>query len=153
MGVVHPPLTPPSREGDSGVSCESYFFGDDVQNAFGVGENVVVPEADHAIAVGFDDFRSSGIGGAFSVLPTVEFDCDTQGTAGEVDDEVADLMLPGEFYAAKLLGAKARPQAFLGIGRVVAQVSREAGQSFHIQRRTPIPTLPQGEGLSIASRV
>ena len=42
--VVHPPLTPPSREGDLGfVSSDADFFQDRFDNAVGIGEDIVVP--------------------------------------------------------------------------------------------------------------
>jgi hypothetical protein len=37
------------------VSAEGDFLADGFQDAFGVGEDVVVPEAEDAVAVGFDD--------------------------------------------------------------------------------------------------
>jgi len=159
-GVVHPPLTPPSREGNSLVSGEGYLLCDHSQHAFGIAQNLIVPEPDDAVAVGFDDACAARVGRAFGVLPAVQLDSDAQAPAGEVGDETVNRKLPCEFYATKLAGAQMRPKPFLRFRRNVAQVSRNSGQSLFSQCGTPIPNplalravfdSPQGKGLSIAS--
>lgn len=148
--VEHPPLAPPSREGDSGfVSREADFFEDRFDYAVRVLQDVVVPEADHTLAVGFDDLGSPFVRQAVAVLPAVAFDGEAQGTAGKVDDEVADLVLARELDT-ELFRPRARPQAAFGIGHVSAQVAGEAGQSLFRHRGIPIPNpFPQGKGLLV----
>ena len=151
-GVVNPSPTP-SLEGRglSGVAGEVQFFEDRGEHAVGVLQHVVVPEADDAVAVGFDDLRSSIIGRAVSVLATIEFDGEARGAAGEVDHEGADRQLPRELDTAQLAGAQVRPKASFRVGHIVSQFARDAGQSFLHYGRTPIPNpFPQGKGLSVA---
>ena len=146
--VEHPPLTPPSREGDSGfVSREADFFEDCLHNPVGVLKNVVVPETDHTVAVGFDDLGSLSVGQAVGMLPAVAFDDEAQAAANEVRDVAANRVLPGELNT-ELLRPKARPQAAFGIGHVRPKLARKACQPLFRQCRTPIPNpFPQGKGL------
>ena len=157
-GVVYPSPTrwrfapaslPLEGRGLGGVAGEVQFFEDCGENAFGVLQHIVVPEADDAIAVGFDDLRSSVIGRVVGVLAAVEFDSDPRGATGEIDHEVADRVLPDELYAAELAGAQVRPKPSFRVGHIVSQLARDAGQSLLHQGRTPIPNpFPQGKGLS-----
>lgn len=149
--AVHPPLAPPFREGDLGfVSRQFDFFEDGFDDAVSVLHDIVVPETDHAVAVGFDDLGPYRIGGAARVLASVTFDGEAQAAAGEVRDEVSDRVLAGELDA-QLFCAQSRPQTALGIGHVASQFARYAGQSLFHCRRTPIPNpFPQGKGLCIA---
>lgn len=151
-GVEHPPLTLPSREGDSGlVSGEGDFFQDRFDHTVGIGEDFVVPEANDAIAMRFDNLRSISVL-LRRMLPAVAFNGEAQAPAGEVDDEVTNLMLAGKLNA-ELLRTQARPQSFFRFGRFVSKFAREATQSLFRQSRTPIPNpFPQGKGLLIASR-
>ena len=158
--VVHPPPTlslkgggyegVPSRLAKGRlVACQGNFVFDQLNDAFGVFQYLVVPEADDAVAVCFDNLGSRGVGCTVGMLPAVAFDREAQGSAGEVDDEIADLVLAGEAdsHSAR---AQMRPQPLFRFGRIVTQIAREAGESLSCQRRTPIPTLPHGEGLSVA---
>ena len=148
-GVVNPPPTPSLAGGGLGfVAGEGDFFGDAGQDAVGVGEDVVVPEAEHAVAVGLDLARPVVIGRAVGMLAAVEFDRDPQRAASEVDDVASDGKLARELRRAKLAGAQARPQASFRIRHVPPQLACNAGQSLFSQRRTPIPNpFPQGKGL------
>ncbi|WP_452039000.1 hypothetical protein [Alteraurantiacibacter palmitatis] len=133
------------------VSGDGDFMRNDLQHPVNVPQHIAVPEADHAVAVGFNDLCSAPVGTAFGVLPTVQFNGDTQPAAREIDYEAANLALPREFHAAKLAGAQVLPQQFFRFCRVVAQFSREAGQSLFRHRGTPIPNpFPAGKGLSVA---
>ena len=148
-GVVNPSPTP-SLEGRglSAVAGEVQFFSDRGENAVGVLQDVVVPEADYAVAVGFDDFGAPVVGEIVGVLAAVELHRQPGGAAGEVDDEIANRVLADEFDAVQLTGAQVRPQSPFRVGHVAAQLARDGGQSLTYQRRTPIPNpFPQGKGL------
>ena len=157
-GVVHPPLAPPSREGDCQlgmgssvlVSGDFDFFHDRFQHAVGVFEDGVVPEADDAVAVGFDGSGASGVVGAVGVLTAIAFDREPKAAAGEIDDVVADRELPREFRSERP-GSQVQPEAALRVGHVASQFARDAGQSLFSHRGIPIPNpFPQGKGLSVA---
>lgn len=160
-GVVNPSPTP-SLEGRGFlgfVSGEGDLLCDDLQNTIRIAQHIIVPEADHAVAVGLDHFGAPGVGATNRVLPTVEFDGEAQSPASEVDDEITDLVLAGEFFSAELARAQVRPQALFRVRRIVPQLAREAGQSLSRHSRTPIPNplalrassaSPQGKGLSVA---
>lgn len=134
-GVVNSPPTPSLEGAGLLVASEGDFAGDDLQDAFGVPQNIVVPEANQAVAVGFDDRGSNIISGAFRMLPAVAFDGEAQVAAGEVDDVITDRELSRELCAAKFSGAQMRPQMPFGIGHVAAQFARDIGQSLF--RHTP----------------
>ena len=150
VGFVHPSPDPfPQGKGGSAafVSGKGDFFRDGLQHAVGVFEDVVVPEADYPVAVGFDAGGSRRVR-LGAMLAAVAFDGQAQASTGEVDDMLADRKLSGEFYATELAGAQMRPKAALRIGHVAAQLARYAGQSFFRQTCTPIPNpFPQGKGL------
>lgn len=149
-GAVHPPLTPPSREGDLDVSSEADLLKDRFHHAISIFKDVIVPKADHAVAVRFDDFSSRLVRSALRMLSAIAFDCKAQRSTGKVDDEVTDLVLTSKLYT-ELSRAKSRPKAPFRLGHVVAQFARNAGQSFFCHLGTPIPNpFPKGKGLSLA---
>ena len=66
-GIAHPsPIPfPPGKGGLSAiVSGYGDFSGDHLQHAVDVPQNLVVPEADHAVAVSFDYAGTVSVGGA-----------------------------------------------------------------------------------------
>src|SRR3990167_856491 len=143
-GVVNPSPSPlalrasfasPQGKGSASalISRDSDFLGDHLQHAIHVPQRLVVPEPDHAVAVGFDDFCPASIGSAFGMLPAIEFDGDAEASTGKVRDIATDLALAGKLCAAKLARTQVRPQAPFSIGHVVAQLAREAGQSLFSQ--------------------
>ena len=144
LGVGHPhPTLPLEGEGLRGaVPRDVEFEHDRFDHAVGVAQDVVVPEADHAIAVSLDLAGADVVGGVVGVLAAVDFDHQPGRTAGEVGDGVADLALPGELRP-DLLAPKPRPQANLGFGRFATKPLREAGQAlFHQLADTPTPPSP-----------
>lgn len=129
------------------VAGEGDLAGDRFEDAFGVSQDLVVPEADDAVAVGLDGggSRSVVLG---VVLPTVAFNRQAERPAGEVHNMIADRKLPGEFRAERPR-TQVRPQAPLGMGHLAAQLARGFGQSLscHLSL-APTPTLPRtGEGV------
>lgn len=119
------------------------------QHPVDVPQHLVVPEADHAVAVGFDDAGAVGVGEAFGMLPAVKFDGEAQASTGEVGDEGADGVLAGELCVLEAACSQMQPQPPFRLGGFVAQVARDDGQSLFRHRRTPIPNpSPIGKGLS-----
>ena len=156
-GVVHPPLAPPSREGDWQlgmgssvlVSGDFDFFHDRFQHAVGIFEDGVVPEADDAVAMGFDGGASRGVG-LGRMLTAIAFDREPEAAAGEIDDVVTDRELPCEFRSERP-GSQVQPEAALRVGHVASQFARDAGQSLFSHSGIPIPNpFPQGKGLLVA---
>ena len=148
--VALPSPTPSLEGGDSGlVAGEPDFFLDRFQNAVGVFEDVVVPETDDAIAVGFDASCSRGVS-LGRMLAAIAFDSEFETATGEVDDVTADRELPRELCVERS-GSQVQPEAPLGVRHIATELARHASQSLLSQRRTPIPNpFPRGKGLSVA---
>lgn len=121
------------------------------QHAVEVTQHLVVPEAEHGVAMRFDQLRSGDIGGVAVMLAAVELHHQSRGAAGEVRDVGADRVLEDELPAVQLPVAQCVPQALLRVGAVAAELARDGGQSFltHVGPPSPNP-LPQGRGLSRA---
>lgn len=150
-GVVHPPPNPSLKGRGLFIVGEGDFAGDDLQDAFGVHQHIIVPEADQAVAVGFDGAGAVRVRCALGVLPAIAFDRNPQAAAGEIDDVAANRELPRGLCAAKLSGAQMRPQMPFGIGHIAAQFARNSGQSLFSHLGTPIPNpFPSGKGLVVA---
>ena len=102
------------------------------------------------VAMRFDHPGAIGIRGAVSVLAAVNFDHKFQAAAGEIDNGVADWILPGEFHA-QLRIAQPRPQAFFSFRRIFAQLARHRRQAFVAHRFcTPTQPSPAWERASLA---
>ena len=65
------------------------------EDAFGIAEHIVIPEAKHAIAFGFDQAGAGSVG-CVIVLPAVAFDDQTGPMACEVGDKMPQWHLPPE---------------------------------------------------------
>ena len=113
----------PVRGGALGaISCQFDLRNEGLQHAIRVLQDVVVPEADHPVAVGFDQLGSRLVGRAIGVLPAIQLDCEPETAASEVDDRVADPEFAGELHA-QLPAAQVPPPALLrfrGIGAELA---------------------------------
>ena len=151
-GLEHPSPNPfPLGKGHASafVAGDGDFLGDYRQNTVQILEDLVVPEADHAVAVGFDQPRAICVGGAARMLPAVELDGEAQAAAREVGDEVSDGVLAGEFGALNTARSQVQPQSLLRLGGFIAQLARKVSEAFFHYRRTPIPNpFPLGKGLS-----
>jgi hypothetical protein len=127
---------------------------DGFENAVDISQYVMVPKADHSVAMCFDCRRSVSV--AFlRMLPTVALDRNAERAANEIDDTIADRKLPSELRAEKIAVPKVSPKRSLGIRHIVAQLARGWGESLFRHRGTPIPNpFPQGMGLchSIGNR-
>src|SRR5690606_3609063 len=134
----------PERGRASGFGAsEGDLFEDADQDAVGVLQYVVVPEADDAIAMRLYQARALLIGGIVGVLPAVALDRQLEAAASEIDDEVADLILARELDA-QLAAAQVRPQAFLGIRRFAPQPLRYRRQAL-ARHELDTPTQPSPE--------
>jgi hypothetical protein len=127
------------------VPRHQQILADRLDDAIGVGQHVVVPEAKNAITVPLDDRGWRGIACGI-VLPAVQLDSQSGGTTCEVGDVGIDLKLTDEFLPLKPAGAEVGPEAFFGFGLACAQVSRDPGQALSSDLSTPSPNpLPPGE--------
>jgi hypothetical protein len=101
---------------------------DDDQHAFGVGEDVVVPEADDAIAAGFEPGGADVVSRFRSgVLAAVDLDDQLRLRTEEIDDLAADRLLAAEAPAMELLAAQTRPEAELGVGGGLPEAAGAVG--------------------------
>jgi hypothetical protein len=93
------------------------FSSDDFEHAGEIMHDVIVPEADDAIAATRD---LQGAGCVFllllRVLTAVEFDRELAAGTGEIDDMRSDRMLPPKAVLARKL-AQSQPHLFLGFRR------------------------------------
>jgi hypothetical protein len=162
-----------SLEGEVGLGLGVSKVQEDVfQDTFDIRQDVMIPISKDLIAMCFDNRRPFRIGRAVGMVPAVELDSDPRGAFSEVDDEIADGELLGEFMPAELFATQVLPEPDFGIGRRAAQFPGDWGQSFghHLsllpggkevggggaRRRVgtqlwgavhPLPTLPlKGEG-------
>ena len=149
--AVHPQYTltlaSPSRE--RGISCEQDLPPNDFEYALCVLENVVVPEANDAIA------ESPDAGGSMNVdfrpmLPAVELDREVSTAAGKVRDVRPNGELANEFGAFEAAAPQTVPEAVLGFGASTAQIARYRRQAFFRQTRAPSsqPSRRGGEGVT-----
>ena len=84
----------------------------------------MVPEAQDAVAVGFDETGARGVR-LDVVLAAVEFDREVEVARGEVGDVGADDELAGEFDVVELSRAEVGPEAGFGVRGVAAEFSGE----------------------------
>ena len=95
------------------------------EHAFGVGEDVVVPEANDTPALAGEPFGPPFIGNVLGMLAAVRFDDEPVLGAGEVNDEGADRMLSSEAIAAEASCAQVSPETDLGVRRCASEVAGE----------------------------
>ena len=75
---------------------------DDVENAIGIAQYVVVPKAQHAVTRAVQKFRSAPIVSAVGVLPAVGLDDQARLLANEVGYIGADRLLPTKLRFVQL---------------------------------------------------
>jgi hypothetical protein len=108
-----------SRSGTRGSFQEP--LQDHFANAFDVGENIIIPEAEDLKAVPMQKGVAGDVRRGTRVLSTIDLDRKPQLHAGEIDDIRSDRMLAADFGRGELPAAQAPPQQALGIGHVAAQ--------------------------------
>jgi hypothetical protein len=95
-------------------------LGDALENAVRVAQDVVVPEAEDAIALRFDEAGARFvISYGFGMLAAVQLDDEPLREASEVGEVWADRHLPPPFVLRQLCAQRA-PQALLGLRGVAA---------------------------------
>ena len=88
------------------IASQRLFDGFD--NAIGVFQNVMVPEAQNAVLLGFEPPRAFGVFfPLICMLPAIHFDDKRFGEAGEIDDVAADGHLSPELETDALALAQA----------------------------------------------
>jgi hypothetical protein len=123
-------------------------------------EHVVIPEAEHTIALAFQPSCSLAVANqalALGMLRTVNLDDEMRRQAGEVDYVISQRDLTAEVSAARLKAAQVAPENGFGVGRIVAQPPRcrpleSADRRPTWHRKSPHPAAvggdppPPGEG-------
>src|SRR5688572_30171901 len=92
-------------------------LGDHDDDAIGVGEDVVVPEAQRAEAVRGEPGIAGCVGCAVGVLTAVKFDNESRFKASEVGDVWSDRALLAEEEAIELSAPQVFPKAYLCVSR------------------------------------
>jgi len=135
--------SPPAggRGSRGGLLRERTFDG--LDNTFQVAQNVVVPEADDAPALGFE-IAGSGvvISGALVVLAAINLDDQPFGARSEVCDVGSDRDLAVKAYPRDLTTGQRSPQPSLRTGRIEAQFSRLLRRSVFSERAGALPSVP-----------
>jgi hypothetical protein len=140
-------LTLPSPSRERVIACQQNLMADRLQDPLGVLQDVVVPEADDAIAERFEDLRAGSV--RFGrMLSSVDLNREAQWSAGEVGDKRANRKLADELRAFEAAAAQIVPKSVLGIGAGAPELSRNGRQSLFRQTRTPSsqPSPRRGEG-------
>lgn len=105
-----------------GGSLNTEFNVDNLHHAFNIGKHVIVPEAQHFIALGFQPCGSRGVFGyrfLMRMLAAVAFDDEIGGVTGEVCDEISDGGLPPEMKAGGFQVSQFAPEYFFCVGLVL----------------------------------
>src|SRR4051812_45779880 len=111
------------------VSRQEQLLSDRFQHAIGVGEDIVVPEAEDPVAVFFDDLGAGGVPLRIMLAP-VEFESQSRRSAGEVRDVAIDLELADEILPFESAGAKIIPEALFGFGLVASEAACDRSQAL-----------------------
>jgi hypothetical protein len=93
-------------------------LGDGREDTLSVREDVVVPEAQRAVAVRGEPGVARRVAWAVGELATVELDDQLRIKASEVSDVRADRALLAEVEAIDLLAPQVLPKAHLSVGRL-----------------------------------
>jgi len=135
---------------------------DDLLYAPGIGENVVVPEANDPPPPPLKPRRPAPVVVAVGMLSAIRLDDQAVLEAGKIDDEGPEGMLTAELVALEPPPAQSAPQATLGVGHGDPQLacfalSHDRENSTYVARPLTLPALTgrappspagAGEGLS-----
>jgi hypothetical protein len=127
-----------------------------LQNALGVREHIMVPEADYSVAVPLQP-SSPGSVGVFRMLTPVDLYNEAALPTAEVDDIGAKRPLAFELVTVEPPVPEFAPEALLGVRRILTKLNRmradaavHVGHDQVIDQESPSPNpLPQaGEGFT-----
>ena len=114
------------KGGEGIVAFGFQFLADQFEDPGEIAHHVTVPEADDAVSMPSDITGADCVSLFLQcVLPAIELDCELAARTSEIDDMMADRMLPaktvltGEF-------AQSPPKLLLNFGRVPPQLSSNA---------------------------
>ena len=129
------------------VSGQKQFAADGFENTIFIRGHVAVPEADDAVAEGFDGRRPRGVGLCrVGVLAAVKFDDQSGSPTGKVGDVRADGELEDEFLTLDLAVAEALPETGFHLRPVAAQFACDGREALFRQYPSPSPhSLPGRE--------
>jgi hypothetical protein len=151
---THHALSPRGRgfKGKEGligaISGDEKLLADGFEHAMGVGEHIVVPEAEDDISVSLDDRRSGGVT-LGTMLAAVQFDRQPGRAAGEVGNIIVDLKLTDELLVFEPPASEVMPEALFGVGPVGAKPAGDRRQALLSQLSSPSPnSLPAGKTTS-----
>jgi hypothetical protein len=95
------------------------------QHAVEIVDHLVVPESQHTIAMDVQNARPFLVlGGAYDMLPAIEFDDQTMGDTRKIDDVRADRHLAAKLCAIYPTVAQRMPQFLLGSCLIAPQSPR-----------------------------
>lgn len=132
---------PSPRWGEGVLSAPSrkqQLLADGLKDALGVFQDVVVSEAEDAVAEVFDRCGSVPVD-ILIVLAAVEFDHEMRVAAGEVGDVLSNRELADELGVFELATAEVVPETLLGVGGCATEFTRNRRQAFFRQRCSPSP--------------
>ena len=101
---------------------------DHVDDTFEIGEDIDVPESQHAKAFGFEPPGALSVTGLplkSVVLSAIEFDNELAAVTGEIRDESGNWHLAAEMTAFRLEQAQFAPQLLLSFRHIAAQAPRK----------------------------
>ena len=95
-----------------------------LQDAVHIGQNLVVPEADHSPALAFEPDSAFEVLWIVRVLPAIELDDYLSFDAGEIGDVPSDRMLATEFEPVELPIPNTEPKTLFSLRQIQAQLPR-----------------------------
>ncbi|GLQ10214.1 hypothetical protein GCM10007913_21460 [Devosia yakushimensis] len=101
---------------------------DSLKYRIGAGEDIVVPDAEKAEALGFQIGIATGVVSGFGVLAAVEFDDEMAFKTDEVRNEITDGQLAAEFEIREPPVAEEYPALGFRFGRLVTHGFGKATQ-------------------------
>jgi hypothetical protein len=97
------------------------------KNAFGIRQNIVIPQAQNAVALGEEKGIAPFVSRIDRVLPAIDLDNQTALAADKIDDVRTNRLLAHEFAVSQSSWAKMIPEFQFGVGRVAAKAARAIG--------------------------
>ena len=114
----------------------------DLDDAFGVRQDIVVPEAQHAEIVVGRPLVANRVTRIVGVLSTIDLDDQTRLAANEIDSVRSDRLLSNELVSAKPPRSEAIPELALGIGRILPKAPCALGLDLSCTTQVASPPHP-----------